>query len=95
MTDTIRKGIADVSYYEATPDLLAYGMLCALLSAGLWLALATFLELPVSTTHTIIGAIIGMSMVAKGADSVIWYGECSFDGESLQSDLITSTALLK
>lgn len=72
VTDTIRKGIADISYYEDTPDLLAYGMLCALLSAGLWLALATFLELPVSTTHTIVGAIIGMSMVAKGPDSIIW-----------------------
>lgn len=75
MTDTIRKGIADISYYEDTPDLLAYGMLCALLSAGLWLALATFLELPVSTTHTIVGAIIGMSMVAKGPDSIIWTSE--------------------
>jgi phosphate/sulfate permease len=50
-----------------------YGMLCALLSAGLWLALATFLELPVSTTHSIVGSIVGMSMIAAGADSVVWY----------------------
>lgn len=49
-----------------------YGMLCALASAGIWLALATFLELPVSTTHSIVGAIIGMSMVAAGPDSIIW-----------------------
>jgi len=73
VTDTIRKGIADVNYYTYQPESLMYGMVCALLAAGLWLALATFLELPVSTTHTIIGAIIGMSMVAAGPDSVIWY----------------------
>ena len=72
VTDTIKSGIANVNYYAAYPDLLMYGMLCALLATGLWLALATFLELPVSTTHSIVGAIIGMSLVARGADSVIW-----------------------
>jgi hypothetical protein len=72
VTDTIKSGIADVSYYTYQPELLMYGMLCALLAAGIWLALATFLELPVSTTHTIVGAIIGMSMVAMGPDSVVW-----------------------
>lgn len=73
VTSTIRKGIADPDAYIYSPDLLMYGMLCALLSTGIWLALATFLELPVSTTHTMVGSIIGMSMVAQGADSVIWY----------------------
>lgn len=73
VTDTIKSGIAKPEAYTYSPDLLMYGMLCALLSAGLWLALATFLELPVSTTHTIVGSIIGMSMVAAGADSVVWY----------------------
>lgn len=72
VTDTIKSGIAKVSAYTAYPDLLMYGMLCALLATGLWLALATFLELPVSTTHSIVGAIIGMSLVARGGDSVIW-----------------------
>eukprot|EP00889_Picochlorum_renovo_P002545 jgi/Picre1/29575/NNA_004961.t1 len=73
VTSTIRSGIAKPEAYTYSPDLLMYGMLCALLSAGLWLALATFLELPVSTTHSIVGAIIGMSMIAAGADSVVWY----------------------
>ena len=73
VTDTIKSGIAKTDAYTYSPELLMYGMLCALLSAGLWLALATFLELPVSTTHSIVGAIIGMSMVAAGADSVVWY----------------------
>jgi sodium-dependent phosphate transporter len=73
VTDTIKSGIAKVSAYTYEPELLMYGMVCALLAAGLWLALATFLELPVSTTHSIVGAIIGMSMVAAGPDSVVWY----------------------
>lgn len=73
VTSTIRKGIAKPEAYVYSPDLLMYGMLCAMLSAGLWLALATFLELPVSTTHSMVGAIVGMSMVAAGADSVVWY----------------------
>jgi sodium-dependent phosphate transporter len=73
VTSTIKSGIAKPESYVYAPELLMYGMLCALLSAGIWLALATFLELPVSTTHTIVGAIIGMSMIAAGADSVVWY----------------------
>ena len=73
VTSTIRKGIAKIESYTYSPELLMYMMLCAMLSAGLWLALATFLELPVSTTHSMVGAIVGGSMVAAGADSVVWY----------------------
>jgi len=50
-----------------------YGMLCAMLATGIWLLIATLWELPVSTTHSIVGAVIGMSMVAAGPDSVVWY----------------------
>lgn len=73
VTSTIRKGIAKIDSYTYSPELLMYMMLCAMLSAGLWLALATFLELPVSTTHSMVGSIVGASMVAAGADSVVWY----------------------
>ncbi len=72
MTDTIRGGIAKLDYYIYKPELLMYGMMCALLAAGIWLALATFLELPVSTTHSIVGAVVGMSVVAQGPSSVNW-----------------------
>lgn len=50
-----------------------YGMMCVLAATGLWLLLASYLELPVSTTHSVIGGIIGMALAAKGKDAVIWY----------------------
>ncbi|KAL4428574.1 hypothetical protein ABPG77_008886 [Micractinium sp. CCAP 211/92] len=72
VTNTIRNNIANLSYYTNKPDLYMYGMLCAMLATGIWLIVATYLELPVSTTHSIVGAVIGMSMIAAGADSVVW-----------------------
>jgi sodium-dependent phosphate transporter len=72
VTDTIKGGIAKLEDYIDSPQLLMYGMLCALLAAGMWLILATYWELPVSTTHSIVGAIMGMSIVAKGPSSVLW-----------------------
>ncbi|PSC75854.1 sodium phosphate symporter [Micractinium conductrix] len=77
VTNTIRGSIANLDYYKSKPDLYMYGMLCAMLATGIWLIVATYLELPVSTTHSIVGAVIGMSMVAAGADSVIWSKEKS------------------
>ncbi|KAI7845415.1 hypothetical protein COHA_000968 [Chlorella ohadii] len=69
---TVRKGIADLNYFVNDPDIFAYGMLCAMMATGIWLLVATFWELPVSTTHSIVGAIIGMTMVSAGPDAVIW-----------------------
>ncbi|MDO2137928.1 inorganic phosphate transporter, partial [Escherichia coli] len=61
VTETIRSGIVDPQYM--TPDLLVFGMLSALLAAGVWLLLATIKGWPVSTTHSIVGAIIGFASV--------------------------------
>lgn len=72
VTDTIKSGIAKPAAYTDKPELLMYGMMCVLLATGIWLAAATFMELPVSTTHSVIGAIIGMSLIAAGPHSVIW-----------------------
>ncbi|KAK7091232.1 sodium-dependent phosphate transporter 1-A-like isoform X2 [Littorina saxatilis] len=72
VSDTIRKGIIDVRPYNGTEDLLLLGNLSALSGSCLWLMIATFLRLPVSATHSIVGATVGFSLVAKGADGVGW-----------------------
>jgi len=72
VTDTVRKGIANVEIFEEQPELLMLGMLCANLGAGIWLLVATRLSLAVSTTHSIVGAIIGVFLVAGGPSGIDW-----------------------
>ncbi|MDQ6997109.1 MAG: anion permease [Mariprofundus sp.] len=72
VTKTIRKGIIDVSSLGNTPELLVYGMLASLLAAGIWLLVATRQGWPVSTTHSIVGAIVGFGAVGIGMDAVHW-----------------------
>jgi PiT family inorganic phosphate transporter len=72
VTATIRKGIIDPLALQGTPEYLVYGMLSALLAAGTWLLIASMLGWPVSTTHSIVGAIVGFAAVAISVDSVNW-----------------------
>ncbi|MFQ5994602.1 MAG: inorganic phosphate transporter [Acidiferrobacterales bacterium] len=72
VTTTIRKGIVESSVFADTPDLLIYGMLAALLASGVWLFIASRRGWPVSTTHTIIGALVGFAAVGIGIDAVQW-----------------------
>ena len=72
VTDTIRKKIVDTDMFEANPEVLMLGMLCADFASAIWLTIATYLRYPVSTTHSIIGAIVGFSLAYGGADSVVW-----------------------
>ncbi|MET0081840.1 MAG: inorganic phosphate transporter [Sedimenticola sp.] len=72
VTKTIRKGIIDPSSIAGSPELLVYGMLAALLAAAIWLMIASSRGWPVSTTHSIIGAIVGFAMVGIGMDAVNW-----------------------
>jgi len=72
VTKTIRKGIIDAEMLSATPELLVYGMLASLLAAGIWLLVASRFGWPVSTTHTIVGAIVGFAAVGIGVDAVHW-----------------------
>lgn len=72
VTATIRQGIIDEQNVAAQPELLVYGMLSALLAAGTWLAIASRRGWPVSTTHSIVGAIVGFAVVGMGASSVEW-----------------------
>lgn len=72
VTSTIRKGIIDSTAISQSPDLLIFGMLASLIAAGLWLLIASWAGWPVSTTHTIIGAIVGFAIVGIGVDAVNW-----------------------
>jgi PiT family inorganic phosphate transporter len=72
VTATIRKGIIDPAAVVNSPEILVYGMLAALLAAAIWLMIATTRGWPVSTTHSIVGAIIGFAVAGIGVDSVAW-----------------------
>ena len=72
VTDTVRKGIVDTDLLAGSPKLLVYGMLAALLAAGTWLFIASKNGWPVSTTHSIVGAIVGFAAVGIGVDAVQW-----------------------
>jgi PiT family inorganic phosphate transporter len=72
VTSTIRKGIIDPAVLAESPELMIYGMLSALLAAGTWLMIASMKGWPVSTTHSIVGAIVGFAAVGISVDAVHW-----------------------
>ena len=72
VTATIRSGIIDSNAFVDSPDLLVLGMIASLLAAGAWLILASYFGWPVSTTHSIIGAIVGFAVVSIGPEAVQW-----------------------
>ena len=73
VTSTIRKGIVDAESLQHDPNALVIGMLSALLSAAGWLTIASRFGWPVSTTHSIVGALIGFAVVAVGFNAVQWW----------------------
>ena len=72
VTATIRKGIIDPGPITANPEILIFGMLAALLAAGVWLMVASSRGWPVSTTHSIVGAVVGFAIAGIGVDAVNW-----------------------
>lgn len=72
VTSTIRKGIIDTGPITDRPELLVFGMMASLLAAGSWLLIASLKGWPVSTTHSIVGAIVGFAAVGISADAVHW-----------------------
>jgi PiT family inorganic phosphate transporter len=72
VTATIRSGIIDVAAIAHDPDLLIHGMLSALLAAAIWLTIASRNGWPVSTTHTLVGAVVGFGAIGLGIDAVHW-----------------------
>ena len=72
VTATIRKGIVDPSGLTDSPEILVFGMLAALLAAAIWLMIASWRGWPVSTTHSIVGAVVGFAVAGIGVDAVHW-----------------------
>ena len=72
VSDTIRKGMLDPGIFQDTPLHLVYGMIAALIASAIWLHIASFLGWPVSTTHSIVGAVVGFGIIAGGWEAVSW-----------------------
>jgi PiT family inorganic phosphate transporter len=72
VTDTVRKGIVEPEALAGMPEVLCLGMACAVLGSALWLHVASWLGMPVSTSHSIVGAVAGFGVVAAGWGSVYW-----------------------
>ena len=74
VANTVRKGIVDQNAFEGEEDVLLLGMFCALCAASIWLFIATKYSLPVSTTQSVVGAIAGFAICAKGSSAINWVG---------------------
>lgn len=72
VSETVESGIVDPSFFEMQPQIYVYGMLSSLLAAGVWLQIASYFGWPVSTTHSIVGAILGFGMVTAGMEAIHW-----------------------
>jgi len=91
VTSTIRKGIIDAGVISASPELLVFGMLGTLLAAGIWLLIASYFGWPVSTTHSIVGAIVGFAAVGIGVDVIQWPKVASIAASWVISPVIAGT----
>ena len=72
VTDTVRKGIVDVQSTGIDNHVLLIGFIASLLAAAFWVTLSTWKEMPISTTHSIIGSLIGFGLIAGGFETIIW-----------------------
>ena len=91
VTATIRSGIIDADVMAGRPELMVYGMLSALLAAATWLLIASMKGWPVSTTHSIVGAIVGFAAVGISADVVHWSKVGRIAASWIVSPLIAGT----
>jgi inorganic phosphate transporter, PiT family len=72
VSETIQRGIVNPEVFQGDPMIFIIGMLGALIATGIWLQLASYLGLPVSTTHAIVGAVLGFGALIGGMDAVHW-----------------------
>lgn len=72
VTETVQSGIINADIFAPEPKLYVIGMLASLLSCGIWLQIASYFGLPVSTTHSIVGAVVGFGAIVGGVEAVDW-----------------------
>ena len=72
VTSTVRSKLFDVDLFTQEPEVLMFGMFISLFSANIWLFIATYFGMPVSTTHDIVGCILGFALAAKGFSAIHW-----------------------
>jgi PiT family inorganic phosphate transporter len=72
VSETVQSGIIDQSFFTLKPILFVLGMLSALLATGFWLQIASYMGWPVSTTHSIVGALVGFGLLAGGSEAIYW-----------------------
>jgi len=72
VTETISKGVIDSAYFVDKPAFFIYGMIAVLLGSSIWITIATYLKLPVSTTHSVVGALIGFGLIGPGSGGINW-----------------------
>ncbi|KAH9905636.1 phosphate transporter [Xylariomycetidae sp. FL2044] len=90
VADTIRTKIVSPDLYEADPGVLMLGMLCAVVASSIWLTIATRIGMPVSTTHSIMGGVIGMGIASVGAKNITWVAPSDAVGtEKINSGVVS------
>ncbi|XP_056146782.1 sodium-dependent phosphate transporter 1-B isoform X2 [Lampris incognitus] len=89
VSETIRKGIIDVNMYNSSEHVLMAGSVSAMFGSAVWQLVASFLKLPISGTHCIVGATIGFSLVARGQQGVKWFELLRIVGSWFLSPLLS------
>jgi phosphate/sulfate permease len=72
VTETIQSGIVNPQMFDGRPMVFILGMLSSLIATAVWLQIATFFRWPVSTTHAIVGAVLGFGILIGGVEAVDW-----------------------
>lgn len=91
VSETVQSGIIETTYFSSNPYLLVYGMLSALIASGVWLQIASYYGWPVSTTHSIIGAIVGFGVISGGFEIVHWKNVASIVSSWIISPILGAT----
>lgn len=95
VADTIRTQIVDIDAFEDKPELLMLGMVCAVIASAVYLTFATRFGFPVSTTHSILGGVLGMGVGALGGGGITWVGYKDNGSIDIQQGVVQVSKLIQ